>query len=591
MQPGIIYGPNGTATACWLPGQLNGFVPQLSAQGYVQPQFPPELQFPGGAHGYPQQVPPFPSLPGYPQPGPILAEPGQVLSLPNPNGNLQPLAGMPAVGLPGTGPVLFHQQPHTHMEHPQSQQAVATSLEPPAAALQALPNSQQQPQQLLNEGSREGQQQLAGRVAAEQGVDAGVDGVACAATATATRGNGTAAAAAGVLPVPGSPTPQLHQQHQQQHQQHSQHQTAIKATNSDDSLGSAFGDVEEFTRDFGRIPSPPPLPADFHSAANGGTNGMLFNFAQFSQKLPRSQSQTRLDKNLSAVGLGLDNGLDADLLYDHSDDGDLMQLLFGVPDELPTMATIHLHKWSNGDEEEEEVLEPGGNGGERSGLAAATAAAGPGPSSSGRVGGGDADGALSHPFDRTSSHVVEGTTTAAVTSQQQHHHQPGEESVVGTPVLAAGEEQQPHQQRHEHQHQQGQSGVINLKTELLLDGHLHEPGPEPYLVHGGSVGGGKVALGQLVNGLSSNQSHPGDEHHREDHSDAKWTDKRTHGGDSEGPRVTNGLAGQPLLLLLPPPPPPLCGRGTHRGRGFSLRLGWKVEKGASETREGLLPST
>ena len=33
-------------------------------------------------------------------------------------------------------------------------------------------------------------------------------------------------------------------------------------------------------------------------------------------------------------------------LADSHDDGDLMQLLFGVADEMPTMATIHLHKFS-----------------------------------------------------------------------------------------------------------------------------------------------------------------------------------------------------------------------------------------------------
>ncbi|GIL56533.1 hypothetical protein Vafri_11884 [Volvox africanus] len=467
IQPGILYGPNGTATACWLSGQVNGFVPQLPAQGFVQPQFPPELQFTGSAHGYPQQTS-FPSLPGYTQTGPGLAgagltEPGQVLALPAPNGNMQQLAGIPAMpaaaGLPSVGPVLFHQQPHetqlvqpVHVDQHGHQAAVPLGQGVPALSLQ----------QHLSEGSGEGQQLPArsGPPIAGQGGDSGSDGAGPAAAA---------AQCARDLPAPAFQPPL----------------PIAKMTNSNDSLGSAFGDVEEFTRDFGRIPSPPPLPADFHSASTGG-NSILFNFAQFSQKLPRSQSQTRLDKNLSAVGLGIDNGLDSDLLYDHSDDGDLMQLLFGVPDELPTMATIHLHKWSNEDDD----LESGDDG------VPNASGAGPGPASSGGVP--LAPGAPPQALDRSSSLTT--PPTMVQHPETSHALQSGEN--------APQQRQQP-----------GQPESNHAKSELLIDiaeANSHESDPGPYLVHGG----GKAALAQLVNGIHG-QSHATEEHHRDHLLDAE----------------------------------------------------------------------
>ncbi|GLC46524.1 hypothetical protein PLESTM_001885400 [Pleodorina starrii] len=454
IQSGILYGPNGTATACWLPGQVNGFVPQLPAQGYVQPQFSSELQFAGGAHGFSQQVTSFPSLPAYPQPGAGLAEPGQVLSVP-PNGNMQQLAGVPAMptvgGLPGMGQVLFHQQPHATSwvqsaamdQH--GQQATASMTQMASALAHGQPQQHQQQPPPPNDSTCNGGQRAAPPPSG-QGSDAGGSDGAGAAAITS--------GAPGALPSPPFQPPQ---------------QQPAKPTASNDSLGSAFGDVEEFTREFGRIPSPPPLPVDFHSSSSGGGGSMLFNFAQFGQKLPRSQSQTRLDKSLSAVGLGLDNGLEADLLYDHSDDGDLMQLLFGVPDELPTMATIHLHKWSNEDEGEAHA---GDSGAARTGSGTGPGLElGPGPS--------DVLAVQAEPLDRSSSHTVAGATPSLPQA-------PG----GSAPAL------------------EGNNG----KTELLLDGpeaHSHGSGPQQYLVHGG----GKGALAQLVNGLNG-QHHAGDDHHK-----------------------------------------------------------------------------
>jgi len=62
--------------------------------------------------------------------------------------------------------------------------------------------------------------------------------------------------------------------------------------------------------------------------------------------MPRTQpvlsGTSKLVKDLSQEALDL---AEANVVYETQDDGDLMQLLFGVADEMPTMATIHIHKF------------------------------------------------------------------------------------------------------------------------------------------------------------------------------------------------------------------------------------------------------
>jgi hypothetical protein len=95
-----------------------------------------------------------------------------------------------------------------------------------------------------------------------------------------------------------------------------------------------------------RIPSPPPLPTDFNSAGLSNT-GMLFNFSQFNQKLPAqgpvSTSMMMPPDMEPSLQQTVADLWSPDMTFDHHTDGDLMQLLFGAPDQPPNMATIHLH--------------------------------------------------------------------------------------------------------------------------------------------------------------------------------------------------------------------------------------------------------
>lgn len=117
---------------------------------------------------------------------------------------------------------------------------------------------------------------------------------------------------------------------------------------SDGGLHSVF-DYDEHAHD--RVPSPPPLPADFPS------NNLLFNFSQFNKKMPMNvQVQVPLveGKGTASASNGKcstpeDSGTGTSMTYDQSSDGDIMQLLFGAPDEYPDMATIHIHQWQGGD--------------------------------------------------------------------------------------------------------------------------------------------------------------------------------------------------------------------------------------------------
>ncbi|WIA28292.1 hypothetical protein OEZ86_010845 [Tetradesmus obliquus] len=113
------------------------------------------------------------------------------------------------------------------------------------------------------------------------------------------------------------------------------------------SSSSGAGAAPESTR----APSPPPLPADFPQASGMGT---LFNFSQFSQKLPAAQGPSQ---QMAMMPRGMEQELPPSMdelwtpeaTYDHHSDGDLMQLLFGAPEQPPTMATIHLHHFLEDD--------------------------------------------------------------------------------------------------------------------------------------------------------------------------------------------------------------------------------------------------
>jgi hypothetical protein len=82
---------------------------------------------------------------------------------------------------------------------------------------------------------------------------------------------------------------------------------------------------------------------------------MLFQFSQFGQKLPANiptaSHNMPIDTNTTTTAHPNPPASDepsswtGSLGYDKSTDGDLMHILFGLPDEYPTMATVHLHQW------------------------------------------------------------------------------------------------------------------------------------------------------------------------------------------------------------------------------------------------------
>ncbi|PNH08514.1 hypothetical protein TSOC_004914 [Tetrabaena socialis] len=290
MQPGIIYAQPGASTSCWVqPGQVNGLVPQMQGHLYHHAQFPAVMQYTGGAPGYLQQVPSYAGLAGFP-----IAEQGQIMSL-QPGASLQPhmgvMHGMPHGALPVMSPLML-QQHHQHHEHGTKQEHEAAGM--PSNQLDSLGQQQQQPlnsavqlhqQHALGMPQHGHPQQQQQQPHQQQHIlpdepEAGRAGGGLAQEGGGGGGAGPSAGAGGDGGGGGAALP-----------------PAKPTTSGNESLDSIFGDVEEFTRDFGRIPSPPPLPTDFHSASGGG-GGMLFNFGQFTQKLPRAQSHTRLDRNL-----------------------------------------------------------------------------------------------------------------------------------------------------------------------------------------------------------------------------------------------------------------------------------------------------
>jgi hypothetical protein len=89
--------------------------------------------------------------------------------------------------------------------------------------------------------------------------------------------------------------------------------------------------------------APPPPPP----ASSGG--GLLFNFGQFTNHRIAPQRGGGLGLPGGSGGLEPAASADSDpwgagaAAVEEQHDGELMQLLFGAPDQLPSMATIHLH--------------------------------------------------------------------------------------------------------------------------------------------------------------------------------------------------------------------------------------------------------
>ncbi|KAL6758541.1 hypothetical protein V8C86DRAFT_1469026 [Haematococcus lacustris] len=154
-----------------------------------------------------------------------------------------------------------------------------------------------------------------------------------------------------LLPLPPPPPPDPPPRHTfHSYSPHSSSHTDSKP----EFLANIFDDVPEFAA---MVPSPPPLPLDFHINSLPAPNRMLFNFGQFNQKMPHALAPGVAARELSDREV-LDLA-EQHVVYDHTDDGELMQMLFGMADEVPTMATIHLHTWHNVDNEQEEGLAGG----------------------------------------------------------------------------------------------------------------------------------------------------------------------------------------------------------------------------------------
>ncbi|KAF5841093.1 hypothetical protein DUNSADRAFT_14492 [Dunaliella salina] len=98
--------------------------------------------------------------------------------------------------------------------------------------------------------------------------------------------------------------------------------------------------LQEVDGDLLRVPSPPPLPNDFHP----GNARPIFNFGQFNQRMPASQTNFGSISNQELGDIEAMDLAELNVVYDHSDDGELMQLLFGIGGDVPSMATVHMHK-------------------------------------------------------------------------------------------------------------------------------------------------------------------------------------------------------------------------------------------------------
>jgi hypothetical protein len=206
--------------------------------------------------------------------------------------------------------------------------------------------------------------------------------------------------------------------------------------------------------------------------------GTLFNFSQFSQKLPAAQGPSQ---QMAMMPRGMEQELPPSMdelwtpeaTYDHHSDGDLMQLLFGAPEQPPTMATIHLHHFLEDDACSSPLL-TGLIGGSMDDLRAAEAKAGGAAAAAGPAAGG-----------------VGSTVTAHVIAGSSHAQQPAAAAPAGAsepaavpaaadgkPVMNAStagmmlppaamplEPQQQHGMQQQYQPQQLQHGLLAPKLE------------------------------------------------------------------------------------------------------------------------------
>jgi hypothetical protein len=298
-------------------------------------------------------------------------------------------------------------------------------------------------------------------------------------------------------PPPGPP-PGQPQQHEQPHQPHIS--------------SSLFDDIDGLEHHHARAPSPPPLPPDFPAAIPH--SGTLFNFAQFSQtRMPAaggpSQQMAMMPRGMEQeLPPRMDELWTPEATYDHHSDGDLMQLLFGAPEQAPTMATIHLHHFL----EDDACSDPGLLGllgGSMDDLhamdsgaaaAAAAAAAGGGGRSGGAApppaapaaaggGGGGAGGSLQQvkqePSDAMPPPAAVAKVQAHGTAQQQHQqhqaaaaaaHHPlnGSSCLVAPAGLPNG--------------QCGQQAALQVHMSVSVN--VHQPAPSA----GAGGGGGAKGL-------------------------------------------------------------------------------------------------
>jgi hypothetical protein len=213
-----------------------------------------------------------------------------------------------------------------------------------------------------------------------------------------------------------------------------------------------------------RAPSPPPLPADFPQASGMGT---LFNFSQFSQKLPAAQGPSQ---QMAMMPRGMEQELPPSMdelwtpeaTYDHHSDGDLMQLLFGAPEQPPTMATIHLHHFLEDDACSSPLL-TGLIGGSMDDLRAAEAKAG-----AAAAGGGS--GVVAHAISAAGPNVQPAAAAAAAAAAPADGKTAVHASTAGMMLPPAAVPLEPqqhgmHQYQHHPQQQQQQQGLLAPKLE------------------------------------------------------------------------------------------------------------------------------
>lgn len=223
--------------------------------------------------------------------------------------------------------------------------------------------------------------------------------------------------------------------------------------------GAASGAADEAS--LGRAPSPPPLPPDFPQSVGAG-NFTLFNFSQFNQKLPAQQGPSQ---QMAMMPRGMEQELPPSMddlwtpeaTYDHHSDGDLMQLLFGAPEQPPTMATIHLHHFLEDDACSSPLL-GGLLGGSMDDLRAAEAKAGNSAAAPEATAAGDAAGSAAAPGSTGVKHELGAAA--------------GGNGLIVLPSAMAGDQQLAQQQQQQQHLQlapmQPKVEAVTFKADVLI---------------------------------------------------------------------------------------------------------------------------